>query len=114
YFAENQDQAIDALLGFAAAHKPDLLMAGPAFESGRYGVACGAICQAAKQKLRIAALAGMDEDNVGAGLYRKGIYIVDSGSTIARMVPTLQGMAALGLKLAHNQSIGKPDDEGYL
>ena len=51
YFAENQDEAIDALLRFAAEHKPDLLIAGPAFESGRYGVACGAICHAAQQKL---------------------------------------------------------------
>ena len=114
YFAENQDEAIDALLRFAAEHKPDLLIAGPAFESGRYGVACGAICHAAQQKLRIAAVAGMDEDNVGAGLYRKSIYIVNSGPTIARMVPTIQRMATLGLKLAQNQPIGKPDEEGYL
>ena len=114
YFTENQDEAIDALLRFAVEHKPDLLIAGPAFESGRYGVACGAICHAAQQKLRIAAVAGMDEDNVGAGLYRKTIYIVNSGVTIARMVPTIQRMAALGLKLAQNRPIGKPEEEGYL
>jgi betaine reductase len=114
YFAENLDEAIDALLRFAAEHKPDLLMAGPAFESGRYGVACGAICHAAQQKLSIAAVAGMDEDNVGADLYRKTIYIVNSGVTIARMVPTIQRMAALGLKLAQNRPIGKPEEEGYL
>ena len=56
----------------------------------------------------------MDEDNVGASLYRKNIYIVNSGATIARMVPTLQRMAALGLKLARREAIGKPEDEGYL
>ena len=91
-----------------------MLIAGPAFESGRYGVACGAICQAAQDKLRVASVAGMDEDNVGAALYRKHIYIVNSGATIARMVPTLQRMAALGLKLARRDAIGKPADEGYL
>ncbi len=114
YFAEHQDQVIAELLQHTAEFTADLLIAGPAFESGRYGVACGAICQAAQHKLGIASVAGMDEDNVGAGLYRKNIYIINSGSTIARMVPTLQRMAALGLKLARREAIGKPADEGYL
>ena len=114
YFAEHQDQVIAELLQRTAEFTADLLIAGPAFESGRYGVACGAICQAAQQKLGIASVAGMDEDNVGAGLYRKNIYIVNSGASIARMVPTLQRMAALGLKLARREAIGKPADEGYL
>jgi glycine reductase len=68
----------------------------------------------AAAKAGIAAVAGMDEDNVGAGLYRKHIYIVNSGSTIVRMVPTLQRMASLGLKLARREAIGKPAGEGYL
>lgn len=114
FFAEHQEQAIKELLRHVADYKADLLIAGPAFESGRYGVACGALCDAAQQELGIAAVAGMDEDNVGAGLYRKQIYIVNSGSTIARMVPTLQRLAALGLKLARREAIGKPADEGYL
>jgi len=114
YFAEHQEEVIDALVQRVAEFKAELIVAGPAFESGRYGVACGAICHAAQQKLAIAAVAGMDEDNVGASLYRKHIYIVNSGATIARMVPTLQRMAALGLKLARREAIGKPADEGYL
>jgi glycine reductase len=114
YFAEHQEQAIDELIGRMAEYKPDLLVAGPAFESGRYGSACGAICNAAQQQLKIAVVAGMDEDNVGASLYRKRIYIVNSGATIARMTATLQRMAALGIKLAHGESIGKPQEEGYL
>ncbi len=114
HFTEHQDTAIHELLGYAGEYKPDLLIAGPAFESGRYGVACGAVCQAAQQKLGVATVAGMDEDNVGASLYRKNIYIVNSGPIIARMVPTLQRMAVLGLKLARSEAISKPDEEGYL
>lgn len=114
YFAERQEETMDELIRRMAVYKPDLLVAGPAFESGRYGSACGAICDAAQQRLKIAVVAGMDEDNVGVSLYRKKIYIVNSGTTIARMTPTLQRMAALGIKLAQRQSIGKPEDEGYL
>jgi betaine reductase len=94
YFAEHQEQAIDQLIQQMTEYKPDLLVAGPAFESGRYGIACGAICRATQERLNIVAVAGMDEDNVGASLYRKHIYIIDSGASIAKMVPTLQKMAA--------------------
>lgn len=114
YFAERQEQAIDRLIQQMAEYKPHLLIAGPAFESGRYGIACGAVCQAAQQRLNIAAVAGMDEDNVGASLYRKNVYVVNSGASIARMVPTLQRMAVLGVKLARRDAIGRPESEGYL
>src|ERR671910_1162811 len=73
FFAENQEQVIDGVIRQLAEYKPDLLIAGPAFESGRYGIACGAICQAAQEHLNIVTVAGMDEDNVGASLYRKKI-----------------------------------------
>jgi glycine reductase len=114
FFAEHQAQAIEELIRRLTDDKPDLLVAGPAFESGRYGIACGAICQAAQQRFGVPVVAGMDEDNVGAGLYRKNVYIINSGASIARMAPTLQRMAALGLKLARGEAIGKPIDEGYL
>lgn len=114
HFAEHQEQVLDELIGRIAGYKPDLIVAGPAFESGRYGIACGAICQAAQQRLGIAAVAGMDEDNVAKNLFQKSVYMVNSGVSIARMVPTLQRMAALGLKLAQGQPLGKPADDGYL
>src|SRR5262249_41811829 len=71
-------------------YTPHLLIAGPAFESGRYGVACGAICKAAQERLGIYAVAGMDQENAGAALYCKNAYIINSGDSIVRMVPTLQ------------------------
>jgi glycine reductase len=114
YFAEHQEKVIDDICRRIGEYKPDLLIAGPAFESGRYGLACGAVCQATQEHLNIVTVAGMDEDNVGASLYRKKIYIINSGATIARMVPTLQRMAALGVKLARREVIGKPENEGYL
>jgi betaine reductase len=113
YFAEHQDEVIDDLCRRIAEYQPDLLIAGPAFESGRYGLACGALC-AAMQQRGIVAVAGMDADNVGAELYRKTVFIVDSGMSIARMVPTLQKMASLGVKLVRREAIGKPAEEGFL
>ena len=85
YIAEHQDEAIDDLIRRLIEYKPDLLIAGPAFESGRYGIACGGVCQAAQQHLKIVAVAGMDENNVGANLYRKNIYKIGRASCRERV-----------------------------
>ena len=114
YFAERDRESTNELLRLLGGLKPDLLVAGPAFESGRYGVACGAICQAAEERLGIPAVAGMDEENAGASLYRKKVYIVNSGVSVARMVPTLHRMVDLGVKLVERIPLGTPEEEGYL
>jgi glycine reductase complex component B subunit gamma len=90
YFAEHSKEATEELLRQMVRFDAQLLIAGPAFESGRYGVACGAIGQAAQERLSIPAVAGMDAENAGTGVYRKKVYIVDSGSSVVRMAPVLQ------------------------
>jgi glycine reductase len=114
YFAEREETVVEQLLGWLADYRADLLVAGPAFESGRYGIACGAICQAAQTRLAIAAVAGMAESNPGAALYRKSVYIVDSGPSVVRMGAALQLMARLGVKLVRGAPPGRPEREGYL
>jgi betaine reductase len=114
YFAEHQQEAIEELIRIISSLNAELLVAGPAFLSGRYGVACGALAQAVQDRLEIPVVAGMDEDNVGADLYRKAVYIVNSGTSVARMSDVLQRMAALGQKLVRGEKIGKPADEGHL
>src|SRR5690349_11596577 len=81
YFVEREAEAIQKLLELLESYRPELLVAGPAFESGRYGIACGALCQAAQSRLRIPAVTAMDEGNAGA-LHRKTVYIVNSGSSV--------------------------------
>ncbi len=114
YFAEHPEKAVEELLDYLAGFKPQLLLAGPAFESGRYGVACGAISQAAQERLGVHAIAGMDKENAGTALYRKSVHIIDSGNSALRMVPVLNQMATLGLKLVRGAPIGKPEEEGYI
>ena len=113
-FAEHPEKAAGELLELMARFKPHLLIAGPAFESGRYGVACGAISQAAQERLGIHGVAAMDKENAGTALYRKNVYIIDSGNSVLRMVPILDRMATLGLKLVRGAPIGKPEEEGYI
>ena len=114
YFAEHAEEATAELLRLMASCKPDLLIAGPAFDAGRYGVACGALCAAAQGQLGIAAVAAMDADNTGADIYHRDVYIVPSGRAAAQMLTVLRQAAQLGIKLAMGQPLGSPTEDGYL
>src|SRR2546422_5707456 len=46
FFVEHEAEAVEALLWMAEAYRADLLVAGPAFTSGRYGTACGTLTAA--------------------------------------------------------------------
>ncbi|HBQ87254.1 MAG TPA: glycine/betaine/sarcosine/D-proline family reductase selenoprotein B, partial [Syntrophomonas sp.] len=79
YFNENIEAAADKITSLVAGFKPDLLIAGPAFNAGRYGMACGAVCKAVQEKLNIPVVTGMYEENPGADMYKKDVYIVKTG-----------------------------------
>ena len=55
YVAERGDAAVAELIELVAAARPDLVIAGPAFQAGRYGVACGALCAAIQSRLGVPA-----------------------------------------------------------
>lgn len=44
YFNENLEEAKATILAWVKELNPDVFIAGPAFNAGRYGVACGTIC----------------------------------------------------------------------
>jgi glycine reductase complex component B subunit gamma len=113
YVAEEHDTTIDRLLSLVAAQKPHLFVAGPAFQAGRYGVGCGALCAAVQSRLGVPAVTGMHEENPGVDLYRRQVYILRTGGDTARMLDEVRRMVALGLKLVRREPIGGPAAEGY-
>jgi betaine reductase len=114
YAVENQQAVTAAAIERIGALKVDLLVAGPCFDAGRYGMAAGALCAAVQAELKIPAITGMNEENPGADLYREALYIIDSGGNPANMREVLGRMASLGKKLVQKRAIGLPADEGYL
>jgi glycine reductase len=113
YVAEQTERAVAELLALVAAQRPDLVIAGPAFQAGRYGVACGALCAAVQAQLKIPAVTGMHAENPGVDLYRRQVYIVRTGAEATRMLEETRRLVALGLKLARGEALGSPADEGY-
>jgi betaine reductase len=113
YVAEHSERAIAEMLALVTEQRPDLVIAGPAFLAGRYGVGCGALCAAVSSSLKIPAVTGMHAENPGVDLYRRHVYIVQTGGEAARMLDEVEKLVALGVKLARGESIGAPAAEGY-
>jgi len=114
YALENQESMIESALEKAREANAELLVAGPCFLAGRYGMAAGALCAAVQSKIGIPVITGMARENPGADLYRESLFIIDSGDNAAKMREVLTKMAQLAEKLIRNESIGFPKDEGYI
>ena len=114
YFNENIELAQAEILKMIKAHDPDLFIAGPAFNAGRYGVACGAICKAVKEGLNIPVITAMYPENPGADMYKKDVIIVETGNSAATMRKAAPQLATLALRLVRGETIGEPKEEGYI
>ena len=114
YFNENMDAAAAQILDWIKSLNADLLIAGPAFNAGRYGVACGTVCAAVTEKLGIASITGMYAENPGVEMFRDKTYIVPTKNNAAGMREAVKKMAPLAIKLARREKIGASCEEGYL
>jgi len=114
YFAENIERASEEVRELVLPYKPDLFVAGPAFNAGRYGIACGATCKMAQNELGIPAITGMYEENPGVDLYRRDVYIIQTTDRAKGMADAVGKMMSFAGKLLGKENIGRPADEGYL
>lgn len=111
YFNENED-AIKEVMEMIKSYEPELVICGPAFNAGRYGVAAGAVATAVMQELNIPAVAGMYEENPGVDMYRKVPYIVKTGNSAATMRKAIPAIANLVNKILTGEEVD-PETDGY-
>ena len=114
YFASNMDEASSKILAMIRDYKPDAFIAGPAFNAGRYGTACGAMCDVVSKELGIPVISGMYPENPGVEMYKKSAWIVQTPDSAAGMRKAVPAMAALALKLLKGEAVGRPSEEGYI
>ena len=114
YFNENLETAKKTVLDMIKSKNPDLVICGPAFNAGRYGVACGTVAAAVKEELGIAAITGMYKENPGADMFKTKVHVVSTKDSAAGMRAAVKAMVPLGLKLARGEKIGASIEEGYL
>lgn len=114
YAADNLEQAKQEILALIKEQNADALIAGPAFNAGRYGLACGMVGQAAVTELQMPAVTGMYVENPGVELYRKTLYIIETEDSARGMKSAVPAMVGLLMKLVRGETIGTPSQEGYL
>lgn len=104
------DEAVEQINRFS----PDLLIAGPAFNAGRYGIACAKICLAVEAEGKIPVLTAMFPENPGVSICQRHIRVVPTSNTAADMADALSRVVPLGIKIARGTRVGSASDEGYL
>lgn len=114
YFNENVDEAKAIILDMIKSQGADLFIAGPAFNAGRYGTACGTIAKYVKEELNIPVVTAMYIENPGVDMYRKELYIIETGNSAAGMRTAVPALAKFAVKLVEGSAIGTPEEEGYI
>ena len=114
YFGSNLEEATDIIVDMVKKYEPDVFVAGPAFNAGRYGVACGTICKAVEDRLGIPVISGMYVENPGADMFKQDVILVKTGDSAASMRKVVPTIAKLVKKLATGEEILGPSIEGYI
>jgi len=113
FMGSNQDEAVERILAFLEDKEFDIFFAGPSFQAGRYGNACGVICKAVKEKFGVPVISSMHVENPGVNMFKKEVVIFPGGRSAAAMRKDTKKMAAYGDKVLAGEKIGTAEEEGF-
>ena len=113
YFVEEAESGAQTATAALAEFKPDVVIAGPAFDAGRYGVAAAQMCIIARSA-GIPAVTAMHPENVGYTTLRRDLICLPTGTRASEMKDALSRMADLAVRLGSGEKIGPAGKEGYL
>jgi glycine reductase complex component B subunit gamma len=111
---QEQDRILQEIEKLISEVHPDLVMAGPAFNAGRYGLACGMVAKLCTGKLSIPAIIGMYPENPAVEIFHRDAYIYPCAETAAGMRKDLPGFSRMALKLGTRGKLDPAIVEGYI
>lgn len=114
YFANNIEAVSKQVVELVKKEKIEAIVAGPAFNAGRYGTACGAVCAAVSKECNIPVITALYKENPGAELYRKEIAIIETSDSARGMGKAVPDMATVLLKLLNKEKVSKKDCESLM
>lgn len=95
YFHEQEETALRAIRDAVEQFQPDVFLAGPAFNAGRYGLACAKVCSWVRDNQRIPAITAMHEENPGIREIGRHVFVIQTGSSAASMQESLRRFSLL-------------------
>jgi glycine reductase len=111
-YGERTEEAREGCLALAEGLKPDVLIAGPAWNAGRYGFACGDLCDAAAKR-GIRVLTAMAPANPAVALYAKTVRMVETGER-ARGEKDFVALTRVAGKILRGEVLGPAAEEGTI
>lgn len=113
YFATHTEDVLKMYRSALEEFKPDMVIAGPSFYAGRYGLACGHVIKESFDVLGIPGVAGMNSESPAVEMFRNDMFIVKTGDSARDMKHSLEKMAKLAQKLLRREALSGADAEGY-
>jgi glycine reductase len=113
-FHADPEANIEAVIAALADSKPDLLIAGPAFNAGRYGLACAAVGAAATERLGIPAITGLFPEAPAVDVYRSRTVMVPTGDSAGSMKEAVEAIVKVGLRLAAGEALRPAAEDGRI
>jgi betaine reductase len=95
YFHEAEENALRAIGAAIDQFRPDIFLAGPAFNAGRYGIACAKVCSWVRDNWRIPAITAMHENNPGTREIGRHVFVLQTGASAASMQDALKRYSLL-------------------
>lgn len=113
FMGSNTEEAVAIILGFLEDKEFDIFVAGPAFQAGRYGFACGTICKAVKEKFNVPVITSMNIENPGVEMFKKDMHIFEGGKSAAKLREDVKAIADFANKILKGDKTGSADEEGF-
>lgn len=114
FMASHPEEAVARCLALLEGVEFDIFIAGPAFNAGRYGNACGLICKAVQDKFKnVIAITSMNEENPGVEIFKSDLYIFKGGYRASFIKQDMTAMAVFADKVARGERLLPAEKEGY-
>ncbi len=113
YYGENIEQAEKEIIEMIKDIEFDILVAGPAFRAGRYGVACGGVAKAIKDSYGAIVFTSMNEENPGVEMWKKSMHVFKGGASAAATRKDVEVIANAVNKVIRGEEIGSADTENF-
>lgn len=113
YINEHNAEAIAAFKKAMDEVKPDLVVVGPSFNAGRYGMASAVVAEYVVDHYDVPVVSGMYEENPGLNITRLKAYTVPTGNSAGDMRTAIPKMGAVARKLLAGEKLDPRVDDYF-
>ena len=105
FMGSNTDEALDRIAKMLEDKEFDLLIAGPAFQAGRYGVACGNVCKMVQDRFGKPTVTSINVESPGVEMFKKDVIIVEGANAAAKMRKDLKNLIKVANKILKGEQL---------